>query len=159
MEDDKQWRKRENSQPQTCSTHGRKDPFLVRLNFPKVILTQKQSDAAFASRQARLGPDAGKKLTDRGIQNYRDGRYQRAAQLLWMACELHRYPLGAAELADIYHRNLDDGNHSQEEAAHWYIVAAQSGDPNVYSYLMTIDKDILEREDNIQVIVEYWKSK
>ena len=100
----------------------------------------------------------GAKLTEMGLENYRNGKYQRAESKLRMACTLHRYMIGASQLADIYHRNLDDKIRPPEVAAHWYLIAAESGDSDVYSYLMSIDKNIMERDDRIEIIVKYWNS-
>ncbi len=116
-------------------------------------------DIACEARIKRL-PGKGQVETDHGLRLYHEGYYKRAAQRLLYACKLCRDYGGAAQLADIYLRNLDECNHTKEEAAHWYFVAAEKGgDSDAYSYLMSIDKGIFERDDRIKFLVSVWEKK
>ncbi len=119
-----------------------------------------QEDIAYEARMAHQPPGKGQEQTNQGLRLYREGKYVRAAQRLWHACYLLRDYGGAAQLADIYLRNLDNGKHSKEDAAHWYFIAAeQGGDSDVYSYLMSLDKEIFTRADRIQFLVSVWEKK
>lgn len=96
----------------------------------------------------------GIKLTEKGLKLYRDGKYTRAAHFLLSACIVHQYYAGVAELTDIYRRNPDN----LEEAVHWCIIAAENGNSDVYSYLMTIDEQLFEKQNKIEIIVKHWKN-
>lgn len=93
----------------------------------------------------------------KGFQCYIDGDYINACKYYIQAKELNPH-FSDSNFADIFHRNLCEHNHSQEEAAQLYLEAGS--EPNVYSYLMTIDKTLFDIsiDDAIQIIVKHWEN-
>jgi hypothetical protein len=109
-----------------------------------------EEDEHYAKR-----PDKGQKESAKGLNLYINGKYKRAYSYLWMACRYYRYYLNAIQLADICYRNLDGKNHTKEEAAYWYFVAADNGDGDALSYLDSMHIDF-SGEDRIDLLVAHW---
>lgn len=79
------------------------------------------------------------------LEAYEDGNYRLAYALF-----VHQpSALCASQVADICLRNLDDGDHSVDEAAALYVMAARAGDGDVYAWLKTVDQSLPERVDAV----------
>ncbi len=89
---------------------------------------------------------------------YRNGDYIKSCDTFIQARKMNGFNT-SSYMADIFHRNLCGHNHSQNAAAELYIEVALSGDPDVYAYLMTIDKDFImkPRREAVILIVKYWE--
>ncbi len=93
-----------------------------------------------------------------GLKNYREGQYIQATPLLRQSLEEGYYEFASA-YADICHRRLDGNEHPLEEAALWYVRAAEANDGDVISYLLSLSErlfDHLSEEGKVSALVRVW---
>lgn len=97
----------------------------------------------------------------RGFEHYQEGEYSKAVPLLKQALDSEEFTF-ASIYADICLRNLDGGNHTKEEAAQWYIVAADAGDGDATSYLESLSLTLLEQgppQTRISALTKIWSDR
>jgi hypothetical protein len=89
---------------------------------------------------------------------YRNGHYTKACDYFIQTRKINGFN-ASSYMADIFHRDLCEHKHSQNTAAELYLEVALAGDSDVYSYLMTIDKDIFlkPKREAVIVLVKYWE--
>jgi hypothetical protein len=93
-----------------------------------------------------------------GFELYTSGDFKNAAKPLKRA-SLEYHPLAQQFYADICLRKLDEKPHSLKEAAMWYLLSAKGGDPQSYSYLVSIVPNIFESANpnsQMEAIVRKW---
>ena len=96
-----------------------------------------------------------------GYDEYSHGSMDMACDLLHEECEVHQDYFNACQLADIYLRKLCTHNHANNvwKAAYWYVVAAESGDPDATAMCNANDPTILKQRSTKEMadkLKEYW---
>lgn len=98
----------------------------------------------------------------KGLAFYEEGEHKEASLHLKYALDQGQNVFAGA-YADICKRELDGEKHKTSEAAHFYLLAADSGDADIYSYLQSVDPqlvcDKLEVSQRIQLLKTAWRSE
>lgn len=107
--------------------------------------------------------DDGYRAGIKGVHHYEESEYNEASTLLTYALDRGCF-IFADVYADICKRQLDDNPHDMKEAAYWHIVSAcTAGNPDVYSYLVSVDERVVDEEININarvgILTERWRAE
>lgn len=96
------------------------------------------------------------------FQDYESSQYAKAAKGL-KKLVTKRDPIALQYYAEICHRGLDNKPHTYKEAAMYYIVAASSGNTDIFSYLHALDPKIVALNESpatkISLLVRHWETK
>lgn len=93
-----------------------------------------------------------------GLEYYNEGKFKEAAIRFQQSLERGEM-MAASYYADICYRHLDGVEHSIEEAAHWYLVAAFDGqDGDILSFLRSCSEELvsetLNRREKLQLLIK-----